>query len=50
MAETAQRVELLLSKPRDIDERLRSAPHREQTQNQHLVQRINHLATLPRVR
>jgi hypothetical protein len=50
MAETAQRVELLLAKPRNIDERRRSVPHREQTQDQHLVQRITHLASLPRVR
>ena len=42
--------DLLLAEPRDIDERLRAAEHREQTQQQHLSERINDFAELPRVR
>ena len=43
-AGTAQKVELLFPEPGDIDEGLRSAKHREQTQQQHLIERIS---TLP---
>ena len=48
--EPAQKIELLLAEPGDIDEGLRPGQHRQQTQQQHLVERINHLAALPRIR
>jgi len=47
--EPAQKVDLLLAEPGDIDERLRSAQHRQQTQQQHLGERIDNLAGLARV-
>src|SRR4249920_3223522 len=46
----AQKVKLLLAKQRNIDEGLGSGQHREQTQQQHLGERIDHLAGLARVR
>ena len=48
--EPAQQLELLLAEARDVDEGLRPGQHREQTQQQHLVERIDHLAGLARVR
>jgi DNA-binding GntR family transcriptional regulator len=48
--EPPQQVELLLAKPRDIRERLRSGQNRQQNQKQHFRQRIIHLAGLPIVR
>jgi hypothetical protein len=48
--EAAQQPELLLAEPRDIDERFRSGQHREQAQQQHLLQRVDHLSALTRVR
>jgi hypothetical protein len=46
----AQQVELLFAKQRNIDEGLGSGQHCKQTHQQHLVERIDHLAGLPRVR
>ena len=43
--EPAQKIELLLAEPRDIDEGLRPSQYREQTQQQHLGERIDHLAS-----
>ncbi len=48
--EPAQQIELLLAKARDINERLRPRQHRQKAQQQHLRERIDHLAGLPRVR
>ena len=48
--EPAQQVELPLAEPRDIHEAAGGAQHREQTQQQHLVEWISHLAELTRVR
>ena len=49
-AEAAQKLELLVAEEGDIDEGLRPGQHREQTQQQHLVERVRHLALLARVR
>jgi hypothetical protein len=46
MPEPAQKAELLLSEPHNVDQRLCSAQHREQTQQQHLGKRVNYLAAL----
>ncbi len=48
--EPAQQTDLLLAEPRDVDERLRPAQHRQQAQQQHLVERINDFAALPKIR
>src|SRR6266571_4498259 len=48
--EPAQQIELLLAKAGDVDECLRPGQHGEQTQEQHLGKRIEHLAGLPSVR
>src|SRR5262245_32283365 len=48
--EPAQQCDLLLAKPRYVDEGFRPGKHREQTQQQDLLKRIDHLAALPRVR
>src|ERR1035437_1460931 len=48
--ETAQKFFLLFAEPRDIDKCLRPAQHRQQTKQQHLVERIDHLAGLPGIR
>src|SRR3954468_19255796 len=48
--ETAQQRELLRPEPGDIDKGLGPGQHREQRQQQHLVERIHHLAALARVR
>ena len=47
--EPAQKLDLLLAEPRDIDKGLRPRQHRKQAQQQHLGERINHLAGLARV-
>jgi hypothetical protein len=48
--EAAKKLDLLLAEPRDIDEGFRSGKHSEQAQQQHLFERIDHLAALPRIR
>ena len=48
--EPAQQFQLLLAEAGDIDEGLRSSQHREQRQQQHLVERVDHLAGLAAVR
>ena len=48
-SEPAQQIDLLLAEPRDIDEGLRSAQNREQTQQQHLGERINDFAAVARI-
>ena len=45
-----QKIELPLAKQRNIDDGLDSGQHRKQTQQQHLIKRIDYLAGLPRVR
>jgi hypothetical protein len=45
-----QKIKLLLTEPGDVDERLSSAEHCQQTQQQNLAQWIDHLAGLARVR
>src|SRR5258708_3388757 len=47
--EPAKKLDLLLAEPRDIDEGFRSGKHCEQAQQQHLFERIDHLAALPRI-
>ena len=42
---SAQKTELLLDEPRDIDEGLRSDQRRQQAQQRHLVERINKFAS-----
>src|SRR3954447_25698449 len=44
--EAAQQVALFLTKPGDVSNRLGSGQHREQAQQQNLVQRVGHLAAL----
>jgi len=44
--EPTQKLKLLLAEPGDVDERLGSSQHREQTQQQDLLERIKHLAGL----
>ena len=48
--EPAQQRDLLLAEPRDINDRLCARQHREQAQQQHLGERIDHLAGLARIR
>jgi hypothetical protein len=48
--EAAQQNQLLLAKARDVGEGLGSSQHREQAQEQYLVERINHFAGLPPIR
>jgi hypothetical protein len=48
--EPAQKVALLRAEAGDLDEALRPRQHRHKAQQQHLVERVDHLATLPRVR
>ena len=48
--EAAQQFQLLLAEAGDIDEGLRPSQHGEQTQQQHFVERIDHLAGLAVVR
>src|SRR5215813_5419432 len=48
--EAAQESELLLAETRNVSEGLRSRQHREQAQEQDLLERINDLAGLPMVR
>jgi hypothetical protein len=45
-AEPTQKIELLLAESGNFDERLGSRQHREQTQKQDLLERIEHLAGL----
>src|SRR5580704_17743417 len=45
-----QKIEFLLTKQSNIDEALATGEHGQQTQQQHLAERIEHLAGLPRVR
>src|SRR5438477_8062399 len=47
--EAAQKIELFLAKPGDIDDGLGSRQYRQQTQQQNLLERVHHLAALPRV-
>ena len=49
-SEPAQKLELLVAEPGDVDEGFRPRQHAEQAQQQHLVERIHHLAALARVR
>jgi hypothetical protein len=46
----AQKVELLRPEAGDFHEALSSRQDRQQAQQQHLIERVDHLATLPRVR
>src|SRR5580693_2246245 len=46
----AQKRDLLLAEPCNIDEGFRPGEHCEQAQQQHLFERVDHLAALPRVR
>jgi hypothetical protein len=48
--EPTQQLQLFFTKAGNIRERIRPGQHRQQAQQQHLIQRINHLARLPRVR
>src|SRR6202040_1688838 len=48
--EATQQRELLGAEAGDVDEGLRPGQHREQTQQQHLLERVRNLATLARVR
>lgn len=48
--EPAQQCELLLAEPGDVHDRLSSRQHRQQAEQQHLVERVDHLAALARVR
>ena len=45
-----QKIKFLLTEPGNVDERLCPAEHCQQTQQQNLIQRIDHLAGLTRVR
>src|SRR5580693_1826731 len=45
----AQKRDLLLAEPCNIDEGFRPGEHCEQAQQQHLFERVDHLAALPRV-
>src|SRR5258708_27536671 len=47
--EPAKKLDLLLAEPRDIHEGFRPGKHCEQAQQQHLFERIDHLAALPRI-
>src|SRR5216684_8587083 len=47
--EPAEKADLLLAEPRDIDERLRSAQYCQQTQQQHLAEQISDFAKPKRV-
>ena len=49
-SEAAQQLPFLLAEAGDIDDGLRPGQHREQAQKQDLVQGVDHLAGLPRVR
>jgi hypothetical protein len=49
-AEPAQKVELPLAEPRDVDEAFRSGQNREQVEQQDFVEGTNHLARLTSVR
>src|SRR4051794_35220929 len=49
-SEPAQKVELPRPETGDFHEAFRSRQNRQQTQQQHLIKRVDHLATLPRVR
>ena len=49
-SETAQQLPFLLAEAGNIDDGLRPRQHREQAQKQDLVQGVDHLAGLPRVR
>jgi hypothetical protein len=46
----AQKRDLLLAEPCNIDEGFCPGEHCEQAQQQHLFERVDHLAALPRVR
>ena len=48
--EPAQEAELLLAEAGDVGECLRPGQHREQTKQQHLVERIHDLRALPMIR
>ena len=49
-SEPAQKVELPRPEAGDFHEAFRSRQDRQQAQQQHLIKRVDHLATLPRVR
>src|SRR4051794_11453135 len=49
-SEPAQEVELPRPEAGDFHKAFRSRQNRQQTQQQHLIKRVDHLATLPRVR
>src|SRR3954451_408737 len=48
--EPTQQLALLGAEAGDIDDAFRSRQHRQKTEQQHLVKRVDHLATLSRVR
>lgn len=48
--EPAQQRQFLVAEAGHVSDRLRARQHRQQAQQQHLVERVAHLAALPRVR
>ena len=48
--EPPQQLQLLVAKPGDMGDRLRTCEHAKQAQQKHLTERINHLAELARIR
>ncbi len=48
--ETAQELQLFLAKPGDIDKSLRPRQDRDQTQQQHFIQLVDHLGLLAMIR
>ena len=49
-AKPPQQVDLLRAEPGDVGETIGVGEHRQKTEQQHLVERINHLAGLPTIR
>jgi hypothetical protein len=47
---STQKGQLLVAEQRNIDDRLRTGQNRQKTQQQHLVERVHHLAALARIR
>lgn len=45
-----QEIKLLVTKPGDVGDGFRPRDHRHKTQQQHLIQRIPYLRTLPTIR
>jgi hypothetical protein len=48
--ETPQKIQLPGAKQRDIGEGISTRQHREQTQQQYLIERVGHFAGLARIR